>query len=303
MHPDKINLMLIDGVLDAEEWRAGNIQPQIQDSDKVMGTFFDLCAEAGRSVCPVAEKTAARTETRVKAILAALKERPIAVVPQVNGQLVVTYDMVMADLRVDLYTPSSGFAKLAQTLAAVEARNATALYDFGELDPTTLLPEWLYGDQSRQAISCTDFPNLSKITLSNELSMLRSAINTSYWFGPTLSRIKVDCIPWKIRAKHPYTGVLTSSKVAGKILITNNVLDPVTPLVNAKAVQKRFSNSALLIQNSIGHTVLESLGSCAGKVIGAFFQAGILPKSGTICEPDSLPFIGATNGTGITNHE
>ena len=292
LYPDKVGLVHIDGVVDASLWHAGDVTGDMQDADKVIGAFFDLCTKAGKTVCPIAEDSSKKTEQRVNNILAALKARPIPVYPHANGFSVVTFDTVKAFLRTRLYVPSATFPDLAAVLAAVEARNTTALFGFGANDPATGLAPWFPPDQSLNAIACSDWPDFSKTSLDEAWGWIRNATQTSKYIGNVMSRVKVQCIPWKVRAAKRFEGAIGAKKLSGKLFITNNVLDPVTPLADARSIHKRFPGSSLLIQNTVGHCTILNLGSCTAKAIGSFFQTGVLPKDGTVCEPDALPFVG-----------
>ncbi|KZV83410.1 hypothetical protein EXIGLDRAFT_701468 [Exidia glandulosa HHB12029] len=108
-----------------------------------------------------------------------------------------------------------------------------------------------------------------------------------------MARTRLQCVPWDaagIRPKTTFTGNLSADHVAGKILVASNTLDP------------RYAGAVLLVQDAPGHTITLSMGKCAQQAIGAFFQAGVLPTAGTVCQPDQLPLIGAvtsgpTSGT------
>ncbi|KAH7103627.1 Alpha/Beta hydrolase protein [Auriculariales sp. MPI-PUGE-AT-0066] len=294
MYPDHVGLMLIDGITDAVNWRAANLTPELQDSDRVFNAFIDLCTKGGPTVCPIAEKTSKQTAARLERLLASLKAQPIAVYPHANGYHIVTYDELRAFIRTQIYAPLNGFPILAGVFAAVEARNVSALHDFGAANPGTGLAPWNPADQSLQLITCTDFPDLGSTTLDAAWKMVHDAIEVSRWFGSIMTRVPLQCIPWKIRPGNPYTGSFDVAEISGKILVASNTLDPITPLADAQTVVKRFptASSALLEQNTIGHTITFQMGNCAAAAIGAFFQSGVLPTSGTLCQPDQLPFIG-----------
>jgi hypothetical protein len=76
------------------------------------------------------------------------------------------------------------------------------------------------------------------------------------------------------------------------LLITSPKFDPVSPLTNAKAVQKWYARSALLVQNSYGHCMSSSPSLCTAKHIQSYFREGTLPAAGTVCEVEELLFIG-----------
>jgi len=56
---------------------------------------------------------------------------------------------------------------------------------------------------------------------------------------------------------------------------------------------KGFPDSVVLTQNSDGHCTLSAPSLCVAKYIRRYFQDGILPAPGTVCEVDYLPFIGS----------
>lgn len=264
----------------------------------MMGQFFELCAKAGKSVCPIAERTARATSARLDRILAGLRAAPLAV-PERLGGSVITEDDVLSWARIQLYSPLAGFPALGETLAALEARNASALATFFLQPPNVSLPPWAQANEALQAVACSDYPDLRNETVAQSKAVIRDATAVSRWAGPTMARVRLQCIPWDaagLRPKSVFRGALASKRLAGKLLVASNTLDPVCPLADARSVTNRFAGARLLVQNAPGHTVTLTMSSCAAKEIGAFFQAGVLPKAGTVCQPDALPLVGAPGG-------
>jgi hypothetical protein len=64
----------------------------------------------------------------------------------------------------------------------------------------------------------------------------------------------------------------------------------VTPLKNAFKMSKGYPGSVVLTQNSTGHTSDSVYSSCTVGHIRTYFHTGELPKEGTVCEADELPF-------------
>ena len=296
MHPSNIGLMMLDGVIDGERWRKADIGHLLEDADNVALSFGYLCSKAGAAACPLASPNlgADGVSHRVTTLLKNLEQKPLAV-PQ--RQLVVTSDLVRVVMRSQLYFPLEGFPATAALLLAIEKRNTTSV---AAVLPTpnalTGLDSWFQGDAAEPNIACSDFPDLRNWTFANASATLQNADRISSFLGPILSKLGLQCIAWQMRPKNPFKGPLKVTRTDGKILFVSNVLDPVTPLGDARVVQPRFANSTLLVQNTIGHTALLNMGSCVAKAAGAFFQAGVLPKEKTVCEPDQLPFVGKVTG-------
>ena len=65
------------------------------------------------------------------------------------------------------------------------------------------------------------------------------------------------------------------------------------PLRDALVVRERYPGAGLLVQNSHGHCTLAAPSLCTAKHIQAYLKDGTLPREGTVCEADELPFIGS----------
>jgi hypothetical protein len=87
--------------------------------------------------------------------------------------------------------------------------------------------------------------------------------------------------------------------------------DPVAPAVDSVNLQKNFTGSSIVLQNSAGvrlcssrrscahtsylqHTSIAATSLCTAGAIQAYFQAGAIPKNGTLCEISNTYF---GNGT------
>lgn len=46
-----------------------------------------------------------------------------------------------------------------------------------------------------------------------------------------------------------------------------------------------FTNSAVAINEDVGHVASTAINGCLAQVIGQYLVAGILPENGTTCEP------------------
>ena len=82
----------------------------------------------------------------------------------------------------------------------------------------------------------------------------------------------------------------SASDINFPILFANNNVDPVTPLENAYKISKGFPGSAVVVHNATGHTTLVAPSKCLAGVFQAYLEDGKMPVSGTVCQPDLLPF-------------
>ena len=83
----------------------------------------------------------------------------------------------------------------------------------------------------------------------------------------------------------PFTG-----NTSHPILFLANFADNVTLPVNARVNSEGFPRSVVLVSNSYGHTTLSTPSRCMARQIGKYFQEGVMPDEGTVCDPDLVPF-------------
>jgi hypothetical protein len=156
MFPDKIGRLVVDGVMDVEDYFTGmwsvclltyqtltnpvdRWSDEMRDSDLALNLFYESCVEAGPEACTLHDADAAKIHFRMEKVFKALKERPIAVPPQGNTTSlqsdygVVDYGMVRVFVFFFLYAPYAGrttsAASLAAALAAVEKRDGRPFWD------------------------------------------------------------------------------------------------------------------------------------------------------------------------------
>lgn len=124
--------------------------------------------------------------------------------------------------------------------------------------------------------------------------------NQSSTFGPAWSGISSACSGWRIRPKWRFAGPwgtppadpsLKEGVPAAPILFTSTRLDPVTPLYDAYLMSKDHPGSAVLIHETVGHCAAPSGWSdCFNERIRAYFDDGVVPANGTVCDTTCKPF-------------
>ena len=72
---------------------------------------------------------------------------------------------------------------------------------------------------------------------------------------------------------------------------------------SAYALAARFPGSAVSAIDGEGHTVLTAPSLCMARHIRNYFQTGMLPANGTICEASEKAFLGITDPGEIDEQE
>lgn len=119
MYPNRIERLVLDGVVDAEDYTANLWYDNLADTEKDVNAFYHHCARVGPSGCPLAHEgsTAEGVSERVFDIITNLYHNPLPVLGP-NPE-VITYSQVRLVFAVSLYNPNMMFPILAEMLAEI----------------------------------------------------------------------------------------------------------------------------------------------------------------------------------------
>lgn len=315
MQPHRVHRLVLDGVADAEDYYGHTGQGwtrNLQDTDAVMGTFFEQCFAAGKEACPMfTGKSAADIKTAFDNVKESILEHgPIPVGGNAQrGPEIITASDIDLLLFAMLYRPLYNFDKLAKIMAPLALHgNGSAFADWKQerhavykkapacsyIDPTK--PECNEGSflEAGAAILCGEgdqeiFNNVTQHDFLDYWGLLR---NQSQYFGDYWASIRTRCSGWRGRGKWRWEGPLASNATAHPILWIGNTLDNVTPLRNAVASSKRYPGSVVLQADVEGHCAGVNPSLCIGRNVRAYFQEGKMPEEGTVCLPHRRPFLG-----------
>ncbi|KAK0445905.1 TAP-like protein-domain-containing protein [Armillaria borealis] len=275
MFPDKVERMVLDGVVDVDAYYSGGWRNTIVDADKVMQSFFDGCVATGPDGCAFYASTAEQISDNLDSLYDSLLIQPVPVVsPPFYG--VVDYTALRNTVWYALYEPYGLFSILAEGLASLAAGNGTIIY---RVQADVYNPSSGYDNSwdAGFAIACGDAAN-------NTDSV---ADLFEYWDG--IKERRIQCSGWKFHREGRFTGPV-GGNTSYPILLIGNTADPVTPLSAAKKLSTAFLGSVVLTQNSSGHTSISASSECTHAYVQAYFQNGTLPKEGTVCEVESEMF-------------
>lgn len=128
LFPSEVGKLVLDGNVDAVEYSVGILNGGtgfLNDTDKVMNSFYTLCHRAGLRRCPFYDMTPAAIEKRLDTLLANIKLHPVVVPGSSPGERpeIVSYSTVRRVISMSLYRPILYFPLLAKALLALESGN------------------------------------------------------------------------------------------------------------------------------------------------------------------------------------
>jgi len=300
MHPDRLERIALDGVVDAEDYYKGEWLANLQDTDLIMERFHEDCYSAGPEKCLLWGSSGPDHSRRIfSRVLNRLEVSPLPVPASGPfGPDIITYTDVMSLIRGALYQPRGWFVILARILAAIDKGNGSDIsaikqMQLGTFCNSPLCTPWNKdcGDpalphmEAGRAILCSDGPDQTNWTANRHYEKYLTLTTQSKYLGAYWSEITLYCAHWHVRPSWDYVPTLKAN-TSNPILWIGNSRDPVTPLRNAMKMSNGFPGSAVLVQDADGHCSLSAPSLCVAKWIRRYFQDGELPPEGLVCEPD-----------------
>ncbi|KAH7103123.1 TAP-like protein-domain-containing protein [Auriculariales sp. MPI-PUGE-AT-0066] len=301
MFPDKVERLLIDAVVDADDYIAGKWMNNIVDADKSLKLSYAACVASTK--CALHEDSIEKVSARIDALVAKLRNLPLVVMDEAGSSYgTIDASQVRAGILNMLYSPYGRTAAYLEMFALLETGDGAAVYQalyanastpsqftcpagnesapVDPFSPPEALPEML------PAIACGDahpvkttFEQLKGIfaVMSN-----KSSLADTWW-------LPVPCTGWKLTAAEAYRGPWTGN-TSHPLLVIGNTADPVTSLWAAKKMAKGYKDAVVLTQDSGGHSSTAALSKCTWKYIRDYFLNGTLPPPNTVCNIESEIF-------------
>ncbi|EME39740.1 hypothetical protein DOTSEDRAFT_94840, partial [Dothistroma septosporum NZE10] len=296
MYPDRIDRLIVDGVVDAYDYRKVLWYDNLFDTEADMNQLFYHCARVGYPACALANKygktAPADVKQRIHDITESLYHNPLPVIGPYPD--VTTYSDIYDFIFRALYSPITGFPQVADILADIEVSNGTRFakllkpqHDFSCPVPSEPRTAPNYGAQ--MAIACSDGDDQSYVTRSDFEKYWKSLVDLSPTIGDIWAMIRLSCIHYSKRAKtrfvHDWKG-----NTSYPILFLGNEADPVTPVRNCHKMAKGFEGARVLTQKSAGHCTFTAYSRCTERVVRAYFSRGDMPGVNATCGVDEVPF-------------
>ncbi|GJE96257.1 alpha/beta hydrolase [Phanerochaete sordida] len=311
MFPDNVGRLIIDGVVDADDYYAGSWSNNLIDTDTALRMILDACVAAGPTKCALYESTTDKVHARLTSIFDNLKKQPLPIYNSTSGREygLVDYKLVRTALFMLLYSPNGG-TNISADYPAQNFLNALAHVEkgdglpFGRLThlvpveppfscscpgepgkPTVVPFLWL---EASTAIACSDSDAAHADDTIEDLEEFFEELAKGTEFADQWA-VTLACIGWRARPVERFAGPFVAN-TSFPLLLIGNTADPVTPLTHARKMSRGFDNSVVLHQDSAGHCSLSATSLCSAKIVREYFRDGKLPKNGTVCSVESTIF-------------
>ncbi|KAK2459323.1 hypothetical protein APHAL10511_008678 [Amanita phalloides] len=286
MFPDNIDRLIIDGVVDAENYFATLWNRNLFDTDKVLDAFFESCFKAGPSKCAFYAPSPAAILQNLTTIYESLKSRPVPAFSHRTGSYgVIDYNFLRITLFSSFLAPYALFPSVADALAAISRGDIGTAWDIAapvEQSIVGQLPDAFTG------IACNDGRPIPG-TIEDTMVWYEKFLKTSEW-ADVSARTRITCSGWPKPSIDIFRGPFVGN-TSHPMLLIGNTADPVTPLIGAKKMAEGFPGSVVLTQDSVGHTSISGPSPCTMKYVRAYFENGTLPDVGTVCPVLGPPFL------------
>ncbi|UKZ73259.1 hypothetical protein TrVFT333_000902 [Trichoderma virens FT-333] len=265
MFPDRVGRMILDGVMNADQYYDNDWRDNVDQMDEAMEKFSSFCHSAGPESCSFWGPTPANITARMDGIIQKLQNHPVPVSEVQSRGLptLVTYSDLKALFVNTLYVPIASFPVMADILHQLEQGNVTALV--GMFDGSGIASDAGF------VIQCADSYRRNRLTTIEEFkSYVEYTVSKSKYIGD-IYPIFVDRIlcrsfrpqlPDSMVAQGPINGL--GRPTSFPILFASNTIDPITPLKSARKMSSQFPGSVLLLQEAVGAALFKIVKAAEG---------------------------------------
>ncbi|QPG95434.1 hypothetical protein C2857_000654 [Epichloe festucae Fl1] len=324
MFPGRVGRMVLDGVVDADDYATGPGGLQnTAETDEIFDEFWEGCFKAGPDVCPLANSTdftnAKRAQKDFWSWVENLDTSPRVIQGRVKNSIITGND-VRKTIGLVSYGPKRHFPALARSLHAAMSGDDAGLEELGsgstytptsddvcrteakKLGESSNYTEHSYLEmpssrtESSHAVSCSDGEDIVDKSVSWWLDYARTQEKTSKVFGRAWALDRLKCSHWPLKPNWRFSGPFTSPEHDGRampgvpaapILFLSSRLDPITPLRAARKMAQQYPGSGVVVQDSIGHTALGSAYSnCTTSLVASYFESGAVTGTEVSCPVD-----------------
>ncbi|UKZ57144.1 hypothetical protein TrVGV298_010996 [Trichoderma virens] len=320
LFPGRVGRIVLDGVVDVNDYSSGpGWITNLVDTDEIADRFFSGCHEAGPKICALArenDESSSSVKSRFYLWLSELDKKPISAISPTGTIVVVSSQDIRELLGSALYKPRRSFITFAKALNNAMAGDTAAIVrslfrrhlpqpkDVCAIHNSTGPGSEEYLPEGAASVLCADGDNVLGYDAAWWKRYVDYQVNTSSIFGAYWSNIRIACNSWNFHPnwvfKGPFTtpsakylafGEPVSGHPAAPILFVSNRLDPVTPLIAARAMAAQHPGAGLVVTEALGHGTMGTGDSaCLHSYIADYFDTGVVPSGEALCKPDCDPW-------------
>ncbi|KAK6063034.1 hypothetical protein SCUP515_12773 [Seiridium cupressi] len=193
MFPDRVGRMILDGVLNAEQYYENDWKDTVDQMDETMEKFATFCHSAGPETCSFWGPTPADIMARLDGIIHQLQDHPVPLSGVQSRDLptMVTYSDLKALFINTIYEPLSTFPVAADILHQLEGGNVSALAGmFDGLGDTS---------DARLVIQCADSYRRNTLTTIEEFKSYAEYTTSKSRYIGDIYPIFIESILWRAR--------------------------------------------------------------------------------------------------------
>jgi pimeloyl-ACP methyl ester carboxylesterase len=225
MHPDRVSRMIIDGVVDPEDYYTGSWLKNLQNTDQIIDRWADYCQAAGEK-CPflIPGLPSSQVVDLIAWVTGQLATNPLPIAAsESHGPVVVDYTDMVDAIADALYESHRLVEKIGQIIIEMLHGNGTRLANrktagystpislrqdcleegpFSEACTRTQATRWAQG-----AIVCGDSIDQQLMTKDEFRKYIRTLQLQSSTLGSTWSSIRLHCVGWQAKATWKFEGI------------------------------------------------------------------------------------------------
>ncbi|KAF9498353.1 alpha/beta-hydrolase [Pleurotus eryngii] len=293
LFPDHVGRMVLDGVIDAEDYYATLWSNNLLDTNKTLQHFFQACVDAGPTGCAFYAPNATEIASNLDRLYDMVKAQPVPVY-QARTYGLVDYSLLRRAVFTALYSPFTMFEPLAQGLADLKAGNGDTIYSLVNRPRFECADaeDFQYSNQyeSGTALHCLDGDEVHDSPA--ELRRFYEKMTEYTTLAELWAVVRIRCSGWRVRTKRTLPTKF-GGRTSSPLLLVSNTADPVAPLWAAHKTSKWFPGSVVLMQDAPGHCSVSAVSSCTQSNIREYLLNGNLPNANaTVCAVDEGLFKG-----------
>lgn len=258
MFPDRIERMLLDGNLLADDYVKNLAVNSTQDAEKALYHFYDECMAAPNNTCHSATKLPKKRGDFLEAL-----NRVFMVCTGVGGGL-RRFKSLSLNLWViaSLYDVKTGYLRMDDLIDTALEGNRSNCPQGNEPFAEFATPWNPQFELAHLAIWCSDTTFRAE-TAKEFISFFslyegNQTLDKPFFLSGLLG--KSLCSRWNIHAAEEINlKSLSRVKTKNPILLVNSEYDPVTPLGNAWKISARFPGSQVVVHQGAGVSIIPSL--------------------------------------------